>query len=182
MQTFLYPATLTSDAQQPGFVVTLPDVPEAITQGDDVPEALHQAADCLDEAIAGRIRHRESIPEASAVGPDQYAISLPVSTAAKAALYLALQQAQITQSELAERLRCDEQEVSHLLDPRRTANISRLESALGALGYQLALGLQILVPPSSSEPSTGEGKYDIVVTSSRTAQGKTREDRISNII
>jgi antitoxin HicB len=182
MRTFIYPAILTPDAEHSGFVVTFPDVPEAITQGDDVPEALHQAADCLEEAIAGRIRRREPIPEASAVGPDQYAISLPVSTAAKAALYPALQQAKITQSELAERLRCDEQEVSRLLDPRRTANISRLELALGALGYQLALGLQILVPPSSSWPSTGEGTHDIVVTSSRTAQGKIREASISNII
>jgi antitoxin HicB len=168
MRTFVYPAILTPDTQQRGFVVTFPDVPEAITQGDDIPEALHQAADCLDEAIAGRIRRRASIPEASAVGLDQYAISLPVSTAAKAALYLALQQAKITQSELAERLRCDAQEVSHLLDPRRTANISRLESALGGLGYQLILGLQILVPPSASGPSTGEGKHDVVVTASRT--------------
>jgi antitoxin HicB len=169
MRTFVYPAILTPDTQQRGFVVTFPDVPEVITQGDDIPEALHQATDCLEEAIAGRVRRRESIPEASAVGPDQYVISLPVATAAKAALYLALQQAKITERELAERLCCDEQEVSHLLDPRRTANISRLESALGALGYQLALGLQILVPPSSSGPSSAEGKHDVVVTSSRTA-------------
>jgi antitoxin HicB len=168
MRTFVYPSILTPDTQQHGFVVTFPDVPEAITQGDDLPEALHQAADCLEEAIAGRIRRHESIPEASAVGPDQYAISLPVSTGAKAALYLALQQAKMTQTELAERLHCDEQEVSHLLDPRRRANMSRLESALGALGYQLVLGVQLLVPASSFEPSTGAGKHDMVVTASRT--------------
>jgi antitoxin HicB len=169
MRTFVYPAILTPDTQQHGFVVTFPDVPEAITQGDDIPEALHQAADCLEEAIAGRIRRHESIPEASAVGPAQYAISLPVSTAAKAALYLALQQAKMTQTELAERLRCDEQEVSHLLDPRRMAKISHLESALSALGYQLALGMQLLVPSSSSGPSTPEGTHDMVVTASHTA-------------
>jgi antitoxin HicB len=169
MRTFVYPAILTPDTQQRGFKVTFPDVPEAITQGDDIPEALHRAVDCLDEAIAGRIRRRERIPEASAVGSNQYAISLPVSTAAKAALYLALRQAKMTPSELAEHLRCEEQEVSHLLDPRRRANMSRLESALGALGYQLVLGVQLLVPPSSSEPSTAEGKHDMVVTASRTA-------------
>jgi hypothetical protein len=101
--------------------------------------------------------------------PEQYAISLPVSTAAKAALYLALQQAKISQNELAKRLHSDEQEVTRLLDPRRSANLSRLESALGALGYQLVLGLQILVPPSSSGASTGEGKHNMVVTASRTA-------------
>jgi antitoxin HicB len=168
MRTFVYPAILTPDNQQRGFVVTFPDVPEAITHEDDIPEALHQAVDCLDEAIAGRIRRRERIPEASAVGPNHYAISLPVSTAAKAVLYLALQQAKMTPSELAEHLRCDVQEVSHLLDPRRTANMSRLESAFGALGYQLVLGVQLLAPASSSGPSTGQGKHDMVVTASRT--------------
>jgi antitoxin HicB len=167
MRPFLYPVILTPDTQHGGFGVTFHDVPEAITQGDGVPEALHQAADCLEEAIAGRIRRRESIPEASAAGLDQYAVSLPVSIAAKAALYLALQQTKITQSELAERLRCDEQEVSLLLDPRRAANVSRLESALAALGYQLALGLQIIVPPSSSVQATGQGRHDMLAKSSR---------------
>jgi antitoxin HicB len=169
MQPFVYPAIFSPDTRQGGFVVTFPDVPEAITQGDDVPEALHQAADCLDEAIAGRIRRRETIPEASAIGTDRYAISLPVSTAAKAALYLALQQARITQSELAERLRCEDQEISHLLDPRRAANISRLESALRALGCQLVLAVQPLVPASSSAEPTGDGVHDVLVTSPRTA-------------
>jgi mRNA interferase HicA len=58
--------TLTLDTQDGGFVVTFPDVPEA---------------------IAGRIRRNESIPAASPVGPEQYAIPLPAQTAAKAALY-----------------------------------------------------------------------------------------------
>jgi antitoxin HicB len=142
MPHFLYPASLTPDTQDGGFVVTFPDVPEAITHGDDVPEALHQAADCLEEAIAGRIRRHAPIPEASSVGPDQYAIPLPAPTAAKAALYLALWQAKLTKVELAERLRCDEKEVRRLLDPRHASKLSRLESALAALGYQLVIGVQ----------------------------------------
>jgi antitoxin HicB len=162
VQTFLYPALLTPDTEHRGFVVTFPNVPEGITQGDDIPEAVQQAADCLDEAIAGRIRRRESIPEPSAVGPDQYAISLPISTGLKAALYLALQQAKITQSELAAHLHCDEHEVTRLLDPRRTANLSRLESALKALGYQLVLEMQAMIIPPCSVPLGGERKRDIV--------------------
>jgi antitoxin HicB len=174
MQTFVYPAILTPDTKHGGFVVTFPDVAEAITQGDDVPEALQQAADCLEEAIAGRIRRRESIPEASAAGPDQYAISLPVLTAAKAALYLALQQAKITQSELAAHLHCDEQEVTRLLDPRRTANLSRLESALKVLGYQLVLKMQAMGIPLSSVPSGGQGKRDNMAASPHAALEPTR--------
>jgi len=148
-----------------GFVVTFPDVPEGMTQGDDIPEALKQAADCLEEAVAGRIRRREPIPEASAGGPDQYAVSLPVSTAAKAALYLALQQAKITPSELATHLHCDEQDVTRLLDPRRTANVSRLESALKALGDQCVLQMQAMIIPPYSRPSDGEGKHSTVSAS-----------------
>jgi antitoxin HicB len=165
MRTFLYPATLTPDTEHGGFVVTFPDVPEGITQGDDIPEALKQAADCLDEAVAGRIRRHEPIPEASAVGPDQYAISLPISTGLKAALYLALQQAKITQSELAAHLHCDEQEIARLLDPRRTANLSRLELALKALGYQLVLEMQAMIIPPCSMPSGEQGKHDSMAAS-----------------
>jgi antitoxin HicB len=145
MQNFIYPAMLTPDTQDGGFVVTFPDVPEAITQGDDVSEALQQAADCLEEAIAGRIRRHESIPAASPVGPEQYAIPLPAQTAAKAALSLAIRQANITKVELAERLHCDEKEVRRLLDPRHASKLSRLESALAALGQQLVIGVKAAV-------------------------------------
>jgi antitoxin HicB len=145
MQNFIYPATLTPETQDGGFVVTFPDVPEAITQGDDVAEALQQAADCLDEAMAGRIRRNESIPAASPVGSEQYAIPLPAQMAAKAALYLAIRQANITKVELAERLHCDEKEVRRLLDPRHASKLSRLESALAALGQHLVIGVTAAV-------------------------------------
>ena len=81
MRNFVYPAILTPDEQDGGFVVTFPDVPEAITQGEDVTDALQQAADCLEEAIAGRIRRGACLPEASPVGPGHYPIPLPAQTA-----------------------------------------------------------------------------------------------------
>ena len=55
MERFVYPATLTPDTKDSGFVVTFVDVPEAITQGDDRTDALREATDCLEEAIANRI-------------------------------------------------------------------------------------------------------------------------------
>jgi antitoxin HicB len=142
MQHFVYPAILTPDEHDGGFVVTFPDVPEAITQGEDVSDALQQAADCLEEAMAGRLRRHASLPEASPVGPDHYPIPLPAQTAAKAALYLAMRQAGLTQVELAARLHCDEKEVRRLLDPRHASKMSRLEAALAALGQQLVVGVQ----------------------------------------
>ena len=148
MQPFVYPATLTPEAHEGGFVVTFPDVPEAITQGDDVMDALQQAADCLEEAIAGRLRRHESLPAPSAVGPHDYAIPLPAQTAAKAALYSALRQAHLTQVELAVRLHCDEKEVRRLLDPRHASKLTRLEAALAVLGHQLVIGVQVVVSGS----------------------------------
>ena len=141
MDQFVYPATLTPDVQDGGFVVTFVDIPEAITQGNDVPEALHQAVDCLEEAIAGRIRRRDDIPAPSPVQAGQYAVAVPAQTAAKAALYVALRQRQLTQVELAARLQCDEKEVRRLLDPRHASKLSRLEAALALLGQHIVIGM-----------------------------------------
>ena len=172
MDQFVYPATLTPDAQDGGFVVTFVDVPEAITQGDNVPEALHQAADCLEEALAGRIRRRDDIPEPSPVRAGQYAVALPAHTAAKAALYVALRQTQLTQVELAARLHCDEKEVRRLLDPRHASKLSRMEAALALLGQQLVIGVQ---------PVSGEEAHGIQGTVARptraSAKGKAKPRR-----
>jgi len=62
-----YPVTLTPDETDGGFVVTFVDFPEAITQGETVEVALVEAADALDEAIAGRLRRGDPIPNPSPV-------------------------------------------------------------------------------------------------------------------
>ncbi|MEI9967329.1 MAG: type II toxin-antitoxin system HicB family antitoxin [Terracidiphilus sp.] len=38
-------------SKEGGFVVTFPDIPEAITQGDNVDDAMHHAADALESAL-----------------------------------------------------------------------------------------------------------------------------------
>lgn len=60
-----YPVTLTPDETDGGFVVTFMDFPEAITQGETVEDALVEAADALDEAIAGRLQRGDPIPDPS---------------------------------------------------------------------------------------------------------------------
>ncbi len=142
MRSFVYPAVLTPDDQDGGFVVTFPDVPEAITQGGDVSDALQQAADCLEEAIAGRIRRQACLPEVSPERPNCYPVPLPAQTAAKAALYLAIRQTGMRPGEIALQLRCDEKEMRRLLDPRHASKLSRLEAALAALGQQLVVDVQ----------------------------------------
>lgn len=142
MQDFIYPAKLTPDEEEGGFVVNFIDLPEAITQGKDVEDALGEAADCLDEAIANRIVMGLPIPKPSRIAKGHYFVALPAQTAAKAALYVALGKAKISKMELARRLQCDEKEVRRLLDPRHPSKLPRIEAALAALGQKLVVGLQ----------------------------------------
>ena len=66
---FVYPVGLTPVTDGPpeehGFLATFPDLPEANTWGDTREEALINAADCLEEALAGRIVERDVVPEPS---------------------------------------------------------------------------------------------------------------------
>ena len=65
MRTFVYPARF-EPGDKPGvLVITFRDFSEAITQGKGEKDALWQAADCLEEAIAGRIAGGRAIPKAS---------------------------------------------------------------------------------------------------------------------
>ena len=86
------------------------------------------------------------IPSPSSAKRRRHPVLLAAQTAAKAALYLAIQQAQVTQAELAKRLACDEKEVRRLLDPRHPSKLPRIESALAALwrsGKRQAMGKSI---------------------------------------
>ena len=137
---FVYPARLA--ATSGAVLVRFPDLPEALTEGTDERDALVQAADCLEEAIAGRIRRGDDVPAPSRLRRGQRMIPVPAPMAAKAALYLALREAKMTQLQLATRLHCDEKEVRRLLDPRHPSKLPRLQQALAHLGKRLVVEMQ----------------------------------------
>jgi antitoxin HicB len=56
-----YPVTL-NRAAEGGFVVSFPDVPEAITQGEDEAEALARARDALQTALEFYTDKGEKVP------------------------------------------------------------------------------------------------------------------------
>ncbi len=155
---FEYGVRLVADRVDGGFVATIPDFPEVITQGDDKAAALAEAADALGSAIATRMRLHEEIPRAPARGRLPV-VSVPADVATKAALYIAIREQKLTQKQLAARLRMDEREVRRLLDPRHPSKMPRLESALEALGHAVRIEVVPLARPAHvAGPSTGSGK------------------------
>ncbi len=142
MRTFVYPAKL-ERGDKPGIlVVTFRDIPEAITQGNGERDALWQAADCLEEAMAGRIVDGREIPKRSKAARSERLIPLPAPMAAKAALYLAMREAGMSNVQLARKLGCHEKEVRRMLDPRHPTKLPRIKEALEALGKRLVVSVE----------------------------------------
>ena len=96
---YSYPIDLLEEPEG-GFSVTFPDFDEAFTDGDTVAEAVAEAADCLEEALAGRIARREDIP-APSPAKGRPAVTPGAVLAAKAALYEALREERLSNSACA---------------------------------------------------------------------------------
>jgi antitoxin HicB len=137
--TATYPATLLPEADGRGFHVRFPDLPEALTGGGDLQEALAEAADCLAEAIAGRIVRGDDIPTPSRLRRGQFPIGVPLPIAPKLALYLAMRERGLSKSALARRLGVSETVVRRMLNPRHDTRPEKLQAALAALGKRLVV-------------------------------------------
>ena len=81
---YIYPCVLTPE-DEGGFFVSFPDVPEALTGGDDRAEALEMAEDALGAALGMYAEAREDIPVPSAVLPGQALVAVSTIVAAKLA-------------------------------------------------------------------------------------------------
>ena len=133
-----FPVRLESD-EEGRLVVHFPDLPEALTDGADEAEALAEAADCLSEALAGRINRGEHIPSPSRLRRGQHWVTPEPTIALKAALYSALRSRGMSVADLAHCLGFDERKAARLIDPRVASRLTSLEAALSALGYAIAV-------------------------------------------
>ena len=133
-----YPAHL-EPQEEGGYVVTFPDIPEAITQGDDVDDALIHAADVLESALDYYIDEGLPIPKPSKPKRGQRLIELPASYAAKILLLNEMTAQRVRPAELARRLKVTPQEVNRLINWRHTTKIDAIAAALKALGKTLEI-------------------------------------------
>ncbi len=63
-EKLFYPAIFHT-AEEGGFWVSFPDIPEAITEGDNMQEAYEMAVDCLGLSLTVRQDEKENFPPAS---------------------------------------------------------------------------------------------------------------------
>lgn len=131
-----YTVKLTKD-DNGTILVTVPDIPEAITFGEDREDALARASDAIETAIMGMIAAREDIPAAKAKGRDT--VALPALSCAKIELYNAMRESKIGKAALAKRLGVALPQIDRLLDIKHQSRLDALERALDALGRSLTI-------------------------------------------
>jgi antitoxin HicB len=135
-----YPARLKPQAEG-GYVVTFPDIPEAITQGEDVEDALKHAADGLESALEFYFEARRPVPPPSKPKRGQKLVELPLSVAAKVLLLNEMLRQKVRPAELARRLGTTPQDVNRLTNIRHASKIDGVDNALRALGKRLEVNV-----------------------------------------
>lgn len=125
-----------------GFLVSFPDVPEAITEGDSREDALANAADALSVALRGYLAEGRDVPAPASQGKGLSPVPVDVATAYKLAVLAAYRAAGITKAELARRLGKANTEAHRILDPDHATQVPALEAALAALGRQAIVSVR----------------------------------------
>lgn len=129
MRTFSYPAVFEPVEEVRVIVVTFPDVPDAISQGDGEAEAREMGADALGVSLLGLLSLGRRLPSASKPPAGHITLSVDAGVAAKIAVIEAFQGAGINQAELARRLRKDGREIRRILDPDHATKVQSLQVA-----------------------------------------------------
>ncbi|POW54620.1 antitoxin [Candidatus Pantoea alvi] len=130
-----YPVNL--EPCEGGYVVSFPDIPEALTQGDTREEALEMGLDALVTSFDFYFEDNQPVPAPGNITGDF--VEVPASVAAKVLLLNAFIGSGLTQVELASRMGVKKQEVTRLFNLHHSTKIDTVQKALSALGKQLEL-------------------------------------------
>ncbi|MBK7017334.1 MAG: type II toxin-antitoxin system HicB family antitoxin [Sulfuritalea sp.] len=135
-----YPVILEAQPEG-GFVVTFPDVPEAITQGEDEDEALLYAVDALETALSFYVDDRKPLPVPSKPKRGQKTVRPSALECAKLGVYQAMMEQGVRKSELARRLGWHMPQVDRLFDLRHASRLDQIEAAARALGRHIEVSV-----------------------------------------
>ncbi len=135
-----YPVKLELDTNNT-YLVTFPDIPEAVSVGDDEDEALLNALDALESAIEIYFDEKREIPLPSKSKKGQPVVTLPALVVSKVLLANEMVRQGIRKSELARRLNVHMPQVDRLLDPRHSSRLDAIEAAFATLGKRLEVSI-----------------------------------------
>ena len=138
MFSFAYPAKLTA-GNDGRILVEFVDLPRVSTDGEDEREAMEEAMDALGSDLSIRLSRREEIPTPSAAKRGQRLVPVPLWLAPKLALYLAMRDQRVGNSELARRLGLHERVIRRMLDPEHATKAEKIQTALAVLGKQMTV-------------------------------------------
>lgn len=141
MMNLEYPVNL-EPAEEGGFVVTFPAVPEAITQGEDEDEALARAADALETALEFYTEEGRDLPKPGKPRRGQRTVRPSALICVKLAVYQTMRDEGVRKAELARRLGWHLPQVDRLLDLHHASRLDQAEAALNALGRRLVVDLR----------------------------------------
>ena len=136
---FEFPVDLSDD--EGTVLVKFPDIPEAITFGEDREEALMRAVDALETALMVYIDRRRPIPKPSPAGK-RPTVSPCALSVAKLSIHQAMIAQGIRKTDLARKLGCHLPQVDRLLDLNHASKLEQLEHALAVLGFSLHLDVR----------------------------------------
>ncbi len=136
-----YPAILEAQPEG-GFVVTFPDVPEAITQGEDEDEALMYAVDALETGLSFYVDARKPLPVPSKAKRGQRLVRPSALECAKLGVYRAMTDQGIKKAELARRLGWHMPQVDRLFDLKHASRMDQLELAARVLGRHVSVSVE----------------------------------------
>jgi antitoxin HicB len=137
MTLFSYPAHI--EEIEPGeFLVTFPDVPEAITSGATHAEALEAAAGALAVAVEGYLLGGHDVPAPRDAKRGEELVALDPVVAARVVLVLEMGRQGLTKVALAHRIGRDEKAVRRMI-AGKGASLDMILGALKVLGVRPAL-------------------------------------------
>lgn len=125
-----------------GFLVTFPDVPEAITGGETMAEARANAAEALGLALRGYLVLGRPLPKAKSKRAGLITVPVDAATALKLAVVEAFEASGLSKSELARRLGKVETEARRILDPDHATKLPLLQAALAVLGKDIVISIR----------------------------------------
>jgi antitoxin HicB len=153
MRPFVYFARF-EPGDERGIVVSFPDVPEAVTQGDDQADAYAQAEEALGLALLTYPARGLPLPRSrTRGGADLVLIAVEPDVAAKLAVIEAVRESGMSKSEFARRIGKDEKEARRILDPRHATKLPMLAAALRMLGQRLVIAVEPQVSVRTAVPS-----------------------------